>query len=365
MHLLVRETRALDEAETAIDLGHSPADLVFLSFSDSDLAAAAFCWEAARGALPSLRLVNLAKLRHPMSVDLYVEQVITRARCVMVRLLGGLDYWRYGAEEVAHAARAAGIPLALLPGDGRDDARLATLSTVAEDVLTRLDGYFSGGGPTNMRHALDLAAHLAGLAPDLAAPPEPMPPHGVHALDVAEMPGRPLAIIVFYRAYLLAGDLAPIEALARALDAQGLNVRALYVGSLKDRATSAFVAATLREWQPSIVLNTTAFSARLDDAPSPLEAAGVPVLQVIFAGSNRHAWEKAPRGLSQADLAMQVVLPELDGRLLTTIVSFKVEAASVADLEFARVAHKPDQDGIAAVAKRRRPVDASCHRAAL
>ncbi len=168
MHLLVRETRALDEAETAVDLGHSPADLVFLSFSDSDLAAAASCWEAARGALPSLRLVNLAKLRHPMSVDLYVERVIARARCVMVRLLGGLDYWRYGAEEVAHAARAGGIPLALLPGDGRDDKRLAKLSTVAEDVLARLDGYFSAGGPTNMRRALDLAAHLAGLAPDHA-----------------------------------------------------------------------------------------------------------------------------------------------------------------------------------------------------
>ncbi len=352
MHLLVRETRGLDEAETAIDLRHSPADLVFLSFSDSDLAAAAFCWEAARGALPSLRLVNLAKLRHPMSVDLYVEQVIARARCVMVRLLGGLDYWRYGAEEVAHAARAAGIPLALLPGDGRDDARLARLSTMADDVLARLDDYFSAGGPTNMRRALDLAAHLAGLAPDLALPPEPMPPHGIQALDVAEVPGRPLAIIVFYRAYLLAGDLAPVDALACALAAQGLNVRALYVGSLKDRATSTFVLETLREWQPSIVLNTTAFSARLDDAPSPLEAAGVPVLQAIFAGSDREAWEKAPRGLSQADLAMQVVLPELDGRLLTTIVSFKAEAASVAALEFARVAHKPDPDGIAAVAKR-------------
>ena len=39
--------------------------------------------------------------------------------------------------------------------------------------------------------------------------------HGVHRLDVTEQPGRPLAVIVFYRAYLLAADLAPIEALAR------------------------------------------------------------------------------------------------------------------------------------------------------
>src|SRR6476619_6600092 len=147
MHLLVRETRGLDEADAAIDLGQSRADLVFLSFSDSDLGAAAAAWEASRNTLPSLRLANLAKLRHPMSVDLYVEQVIGHASCVVARLLGGLDYWRYGAEEVAHAARARGIPLALLPGDGRADPRLAELSTMNPASCARLDGFFAAGGP--------------------------------------------------------------------------------------------------------------------------------------------------------------------------------------------------------------------------
>ncbi len=132
MHILVRETRGLDEAEPAIDLRHSPADLVFLSFSDSDLGAWRQRGQRTNDTLPSLRLANLARLKHPMSVDLYVERVIENARCVIVRLLGGLDYWRYGAEELAHAARKAGIALALLPGDGRDDPRLAELSTVSE-----------------------------------------------------------------------------------------------------------------------------------------------------------------------------------------------------------------------------------------
>jgi cobaltochelatase CobN len=123
--------------------------------------------------------------------------------------------------------------------------------------------------------------------------------HGEHRLDVPEVPGRPLAAIVFYRAYLLAADLAPIEALARALDQEGLNVRALYVASLKDRDTGNFVASILRDLSPQIVLNATAFSARLDDAPSPLEAAGAPILQVVFAGSSREAWQ-----IKQAQLRM-------------------------------------------------------------
>ncbi len=351
MHLLVRETRALDEAEAAVDLGQSRADLVFLSFSDSDLGAAAGAWAAHSGELPSLRLANLAKLRHPMSVDLYVEQIIAEARCVVIRLLGGLDYWRYGAEEVAHAARARGIPLALLPGESRPDSRLAKLSTVSEAVLARLDGYFASGGPENLRRALQLMAHLAGLAPDHGLVAAPLPMHGEHDLGVAEMPGRPLAAILFYRAYLLAADLAPIEALAHALGEQGLNVRALYVGSLKDRATGHFVASCLRDWGPRIVLNATSFSARLDDEPSPLEAAGAPILQLVLAGSGRQAWRDSARGLSQSDLAMQVVLPELDGRLLTTAISFKGEHSEVEGLEFARVAHQPSAEGIAAAAR--------------
>ena len=351
MHLLLRETRALDEAEAAIDLGQSRGDLVFLSFSDSDLGATAAAWAANSGELPSLRLANLAKLRHPMSVDLYVEQVVAQARCVVIRLLGGLDYWRYGAEEVAHAARARDIPLALLPGEPRADSRLAKLSTVGEAALARLDGYFTEGGPENMRRALQLMAHQAGLAPDHGLAAEPVAMHGTHRLDVAEKPGRPLAVILFYRAYLLAADLAPIEALARALDKEGLNVRALYAGSLKDRDTGAFVAAKLRQWGPQIVLNATAFSARLDDAPSPLEAAGAPILQLVLSGSGREAWRDSARGLSQSDLAMQVVLPELDGRLLTTAISFKGEHSEVAGLEFARVAHQPSAEGIAAAAR--------------
>jgi len=72
MHLLRVDTVSLDEGEAAIDLGQEPGDLVILSFTDSDLAGLARAHAAAPD-LPSLRLAKLAKLRHPLSVDLYVE----------------------------------------------------------------------------------------------------------------------------------------------------------------------------------------------------------------------------------------------------------------------------------------------------
>ena len=89
MHLLVRETRSLDEQEQADDLGHAPADVVVLSFSDSDLAGLAASWGAMPDSVrPSLRLASLARLRHPMSVDLYAENTVASSGCVLVRLLG-------------------------------------------------------------------------------------------------------------------------------------------------------------------------------------------------------------------------------------------------------------------------------------
>jgi cobaltochelatase CobN len=351
MHILVRETRSLDDVESAVDLGQTPAELVFLSFSDSDLGAAAAAWQADPN-LPGLRLANLARLKHPLSVDLYVEQVIEHARCVVIRLLGGLDYWRYGAEEVARTCRDRGIPLAILPGDGREDDRLIELSTVSGKARDRLEACLAHGGPANTARALRLAAHLADLGPDDGEAAEPLPMHGEYRVPAPSDTGRPLAAIVFYRAYLLAADLAPIDALARELDRQGLDVRALHVASLKVPETADFVARTLHDWRPSVILNATGFSARLDEGPSSLDAAGAPVLQVVLSASSREAWAESARGLSQTDLAMQVVLPELDGRLLATAISFKAEETEVTGLEFGRTVHTPDPDGIALAAAR-------------
>lgn len=356
MHILVRETRSLDDVETAVDLGQTPAPLVFLSFSDSDLGSAASAWQAA-GGLPELRLANIARLKHPMSVDLHVEQVIAHARCVVVRLLGGLDYWRYGAEEIARTCRERDIPVVFVPGDGREDLRLAGLSTVDPGLRARLDRLLAEGGPVNMRAALRLAAHLAGFGPDDGAEAEPVELHGEYLPATVSPPTgsdgpRPLAVIVIYRAWLLAGDLAPVDALAAALDRQGMDVRALHVASLKVPETARWVAETLRGWRPAVILNATGFSARLDDGASPLDAADAPVLQVVLAASPREAWEASPRGLGQTDLAMQVVLPELDGRLLATAVSFKADEDEVPGLEYARTVHRPDPEGIAMAAAR-------------
>ena len=190
----------------------------------------------------------------------------------------------------------------------------------------------------NLRQALRYAATLLGR--DLSwTPPVPVGPITV----LGEAPdGRPVALVVFYRANLMAADIAPITSLMEALDRQGLAPLGVAVSSLKDAEIRSPLEELIATHKPAIILNTTAFSALRGDDTTVLDAADVPVLQVVLSGSAREAWQGSARGLSPADLAMNVVLPELDGRLLTRAISFKAEAPVDPRLEFASVRHEPD-----------------------
>ncbi|WP_264049738.1 cobaltochelatase subunit CobN [Methylobacterium flocculans] len=433
MHLIRIDTVSLDEGEAAVDLGQAPGDIVFLSFTDSDLFGMAGAYAAAFPAgsadTPTLRLAKLAKLRHPMSVDLYVDGVIAKARIVVIRCLGGLDYWRYGIERAAAAARAHGVVLVVLPGDDRPDPRLDGFST-RPGLAPECDAYFRAGGTANLRRLIGRLAAEIGLAGTVEPPqplprgfiacpgcgpvdlaqaraagrpfqtgrgaiersdrksrdgrplqegegwgevscisaeathltlslsarerePEPESPTQGHGRRLEPADGRhgeaPLALLVVYRSSVLSGDTAPIAALADALQARGLAVLAVAVSSLKDPAAIAPLREAIAAHGPAIVVAATAFSAR-DDAGFVLDAADCPVIQAFSIGAARDAWTASARGMGAADLAMQVALPEFDGRLSGFPISFKEDGPEVEG--FAERRAVPYAEGIAALADR-------------
>jgi cobaltochelatase CobN len=347
MHVPRIETRTLDETVEALDLGQTPADIVFLSFSDSDLNALARAYDGLPEPKPSLRIASLAALRHPFSVDLYLERVCARAKIVVARVLGGADYWRYGVDELSASARRSDLKLALLPGDRRRDARLDEASTLHPDAVLQIWRYFDEGGPENMRACLAFLASRIG-ATTRAPPPVPVSAFG--RLDAACLKagqGAARALIVFYRSIYLANDLEPIEALARALHDKGFAVTSVFVTSLKDDAALAPLRAFLAGRSLDVVLNATAFSARMDMSEGTvLDTLDAPIMQIVLAGVSLEAWRTSQRGLGPSDLAMHVALPEIDGRILTRAISFKEPSPRDTQTEFAAVAHRPLADRV-------------------
>jgi cobaltochelatase CobN len=362
MHLLTTSSTGLDEIVEAVDLGQEPGDIVLLSFADSDLAGLAAAWEAERAALPSVRLAHLRDLRHPMSIDLWIDRVGVHAKVIVVRLLGGLDWWKYGIERLSSLARERGIKLAVLPGEDRDDHRLDEVSSLPRQELATLLGFFREGGKENLRALLRRLADLAGH--EIASrEPTPVPRlsgyrgnEGAVPLDhliAASDAGMPVVPIVFYRAMLLAADTAPVDALCAALSARGLAPAPLFVTSLKDGAANAFLQDAFARLRPALIVTMTAFAAGGNsDQPSALEAPGVPVLQVVSAITKRVAWRDSPRGLGAADLAMHIVLPELDGRVLSGVVAFKDALPPQQGLSFTAQTSRPEDDRVALVADR-------------
>ena len=363
MHVVFRESHGLDEAAVPCDLAQSPADLVVMSFSDSDLGAFGAGWHRARQAgtpLPPLRLANLAALAHPLSVDTYVANTLAGAKAILIRLIGGQAYWPYGLMQVAALARTQGIALAVLPADGRADPRLDEASNLPVSTLRRLAELCDAGGAVAAQAALAQLGLAAGLraapvrgARALAEVGGWQPDEGVTCPAAFDMVAtRPRILLVFYRAYLAAADLAPIAALHAALTARGFAVLGLFAPSLKAPGARGWLAGWVARIAPAAIVNATAFSARDEDGATPLDTASVPVFQIALATSDRAAWAAAARGLSPADLAMHVVLPEVDGRLFAGVASFKQGGERDPDLQFARATHRPEPDRIAAIAAR-------------
>jgi cobaltochelatase CobN len=361
MHLLATLPGVIADGSAAVDLAQTPGDVVVLSSADTELAllaAAAARRRAQDPTAPSLRLAPILRLGHNFSVDLHMETV-ARARLVIARVLGGSAYWPYGIERLVETCRASRIPLALLPGDDKPDPELADLSTLMPDSTLRLWRYLAEGGRPNAENLLRYAASLIGH-PAAWAEPAPLLRAGLYWPDCAWPSLDDIASdwrgaggvvpIVFYRALVQSGNTAPIDALVRALSARRLRPLPIFVQSLKEGEAAALVGAVFSAYPPAVILNATGFTVRAGAGDDPLAVADCPVLQVVFSGSDEGSWRAGTRGLAARDLAMNVALPEIDGRILSRAVSFKAPLGRDPETEIDLVGYRPIADRVAFVA---------------
>ncbi|WP_030541162.1 cobaltochelatase subunit CobN [Sphingobium sp. DC-2] len=339
MHLLTATPGTVSNGDEAIDLGQSPGDIVVLTVADSDLACLASAAAALGDDAPSVRLANLLQLRHPYSVDLYVEKVIAHARFVCVILLGGRSYWPYGIDEIARMAREKGIAFAAIADGQEQDPDLVQASTLPQASCERLRDYIRQGGIANAVSFLREAARLAGLDAGEADAPVPVADAGLYwpgaervTLDEVKSrwrEGQPTVLFLFYRALLIAGTMDAVDAMIFQLQAHGLNVLPVHVRALREPFARDFLRAAMTQTPPDVILNATAFAASAPGeprTPSILEQADCPILQTVFASAEEQAWQASARGLGPRDLAMHIALPEVDGRLFTRAVAFKAAA---------------------------------------
>ncbi len=338
--------------EGVIFIEQTPAPIVFLTAADTDIQTLAAVVSHLPEDFPSIRVANLLQLQQQLTIDTYGEDILSPAKIIILRLLGGRGYWPYGLEVVKEIIAETGCALFVIPGDERPDPSLISHSTVSLAAVNQLWRYLTEGGVANFAHALQFAADTClgtGYAP---SPPQRVPRLGVYKHKHNSNNDSAKVGILFYRAHYLAGNTAPIDALCEALRERNLIPLPMFISSVSEPEIQAELLNYFQD-QVQLILNTASFSiAKLNESEKNTfwQRLNVPVLQVILSGGTKEKWAASWQGLTPRDVAMNVALPEVDGKIITRAISFKSVQTWNKKLETDVVIYEPVKDRVDFVA---------------
>ncbi|MCT2593785.1 cobaltochelatase subunit CobN [Streptomyces sp. N2-109] len=307
--------------------------VVLLSTADTDLLAA-------RASGAPYRIAN------PNRVEVAAElpELLAGADVAVVRLLGGKRAWEDGLA----ALRASGIPTVLLGGESVPDAELMADSSVPAGVVAEALRYLVEGGPENLAELARFLSDTVLMSGEGFAPPHRMPEYGLRGARTYD-DSRPTVGVLFYRAHELSGNTAFVDVLCEAIEGQGANALPVYCGSLRGADQGLYELLARADTLVTTVL--AAGGTRASDASAggddeawdigALAELDVPLIQGLCLTGSREAWQGSDAALSPMDAAMQVAIPEFDGRLISVPFSFKQDGPDgvpvyVADPERAR-----------------------------
>jgi cobaltochelatase CobN len=266
---------------------------------------------------------------------------MAKARVIIVRCHGPLSCIP-GFDRLRAACIERGQSLVLVSGCGENSYEFAETINVPADVMPSAGSYLALGGVQNFAELFRFLSDRLMLTGYGYAPPTPMPEHGIYLpdMDVATVkdwerqadPLRPTVAVLFYRAHRMSGNTGFIDAIAQALEAKGVNALSVFTSSLKAKENGIPAAFKYIEGHADVLITTLSFAlgevntgsiTQPPETISSLERLGIPIVQAIACQMPQGAWEGSRRGLNAVDTAINVAIPEFDGRIISVPVSFK------------------------------------------
>ncbi|MFQ3582645.1 MAG: cobaltochelatase subunit CobN [Chloracidobacterium sp.] len=324
-------------------------DIIFISASDTELETLTAAQSQLPPGFPRLQAQSSGTLQTPTDVAAFAKEIAPTAQLVIVRILGGLAYFREGLTQLRILCDQTGAALVALPGDNRPDAELAGYTTVDPEIAAIFLTYCVAGGAANYAQGLRYLADgilgtSFGFAPPVAVPmyglyhPDAADHEATARLDVATFARTywreavgPVVGLLFYRAYWQSQDLAVVDALVRALEARGCRPLPVFCYSLRDTPPETLLAYLGHQARADVIISLLSYALadivhgqRLTRAAGPgldvLAQLGVPVIQGLTVRASQAEWAASSSGLSPLDAAMKVVMAEFDGRIISTVI---------------------------------------------
>jgi cobaltochelatase CobN len=351
MHLLAAQPGGFSDEDGIIDLQQTPGEIVILSSQDTSLGLLADAVDQLTHDYGEVRLGNLVNLTKPAAYDLYEHKVLQHCKLIIVSLLGGISYWHYGVEQLIALAHKKNIKLVVVPGDDTPDNELLQSSNCTPQQHYAIWRYLREGGKQNTLNLFRyIRVELLSRTPkpqsskiDTAKidPPRALP------LTMIYSPGEkilslenwqqnknsrlPVALLLFYRSHVQSGNTQAFDQLLKLMESK-FNVLAVSTLSLKNPDCLSAINHLIDESECHVIINTTSFSQHVDGnaslssipgIPERLFNRNIPVIQAILAANSEQDWSQSDQGLRSRDIAMNIALPEFDGRIISRAVSFK------------------------------------------
>ncbi|ADW70814.1 cobaltochelatase subunit CobN [Granulicella tundricola] len=345
----------------------STGAIMLLSHADTDLLTLIKASESLPEDLRASAF-SLNALKTEDQLQVLITGELSKARVIIVRCHGPLSCIP-GFDRLKQACIDRNQSLVLISGCGENTSEFAETVNVPADVTHSAAEYLALGGANNLAEMFRFLSDRLMLTGHGYAAPSPMPEHGIYLPDTDAAtyedwqrqadPTRPTVAVLFYRAHRMSGNTAFIDVLASALDSKGVNALCIFTSSLKAKQDGRPAAFKLIEGRADVLISTLSFAlgevntgniTLPGESSDSLQHLGIPVLQAIASGMPRGAWEGSRRGLTALDTAVNVAIPEFDGRIITVPISFKER--NTASTEGLYVAHEERAARVAGLAAR-------------
>lgn len=336
--------------------------IALLSHADTDVLTV----QRAKRELPPelpVTAISLHSIRSEEQMHLMLEGVLGRRRILVLRLHGPTRTVA-GFSTLQDHCRKTSLHLVIVSGTGEIDPEFLKAGNVPAEVVESVTAYLGLAGPRNVAECFKYLSDRLALTGYSYDPPAAMPEHGLYLSDIESptmedwvrhaAPAKLTVSVLFYRAHLLSGNTEFVDSISEALEARGLNALCVFTSSLKALEDGTPVALRLIAGKTDVLISTLSFAAGevntgeitlAGENVNALASLGVPVIQAIAAGMPRGAWEVSRRGLGALDTAINVAIPEFDGRIITVPVSFKERTSNETATLYA-----PDEERIARLA---------------
>tara|TARA_B100000965_G_scaffold365975_1_gene350861 strand:+ start:1517 stop:5323 length:3807 start_codon:yes stop_codon:yes gene_type:complete len=319
-----------NEPQEEITLIEQPAaPVIFLTSATSDITCLSSVLKLPNNNewINKIRALPIAYLSSNAAIDHYISNTCQKAKIIVVRFLGSRSYWSYGFEQLnLWQLENPSRHLIVVSGVESTANDLEDISSVNKKEVEFIQILLNQGGIKNYSYFLKIIFNLY-FNKKIDLNQKEIKYHDELIKWKWSENGSPSIAIFLYKSFLQSGNTEIADSIINIAKKNNLNPKIIWIGSFKTDDIQKKIINMLKEENIHAIITTTSFSSieyvNSNKSKNIWDILDVPVYQLLISSSSISEWSKSTLGLSPLDLCIQVVLPEVDGRICTVPIAFK------------------------------------------